>query len=180
VKEGKSNGVIFAYGQTGSGKSYTINEVLDLFEGTARVKFIQIYKGSCFDLLNRKLKIEGTEGGTVVEVDCANNGLRELVESAGRFRHEKETLMNEASSRSHSLLFVRFDKKALCLVDLAGSERVKRSNVKREGFKEATSINTSLFSLIRVINSAITSSKHIPMKDSLLTRCLHSIFAEDW
>ena len=44
---------------------------------------------------------------------------------------------------------------------------------------QATTINSSLLSLIRVIHCTITSSKHIPLRDSTLTMCLESIFTKD-
>jgi kinesin family protein 3/17 len=125
--------------------------------------------------------------------------LQELLKSGMKNRVTGATDLNEVSSRSHAVfqIFIeklfsdpiraaeikdkktkitKIQKSKLCLIDLAGSERVSKSGTKDDTlrFKEATKINLSLLSLCQVI-SALTSKtdkKHIPYRDSVLTRLL--------
>ena len=114
------------------------------------------------------------------------------------------TLMNDESSRSHSVFVVSIveietlntppevpyeppvvTKKTsrINLVDLAGSERLKKSGAQGQQRKEAAGINQSLTTLKKVIdalvnNSVEKKSKHIlvPYRESALTQLLsHSL-----
>ena len=59
------------------------------------------------------------------------------------------------------------------LVDLAGSERQNKTEATGDRLKEATKINLSLSALGNVIASLVSGkSKHIPYRDSKLTRLL--------
>ena len=94
------------------------------------------------------------------------------------------TLMNAASSRSHSIFtivvecaettkdrgeHIRVGK--LNLVDLAGSERQGKTGATGDRLKEATKINLSLSALGNVISALVDGrSSHIPYRDSKLTR----------
>ena len=60
----------------------------------------------------------------------------------------------------------------LMLVDLAGSEKVKKTHASGQTLKEAKQINKSLMVLGLVINSLVENKKHIPYRDSKLTRLL--------
>lgn len=97
------------------------------------------------------------------------------------------TLMNAASSRSHSIFtivvecadssdrgeHIRVGK--LNLVDLAGSERQGKTGATGERLKEATKINLSLAALGNVISALVDGrSSHIPYRDSKLTRLLQN------
>ncbi|KAJ6705558.1 KINESIN-4-LIKE ISOFORM X1 [Salix purpurea] len=94
------------------------------------------------------------------------------------------TVLNERSSRSHSVLTVHvqgMDLKTsavlrgnLHLVDLAGSERVDRSEVVGERLREAQHINKSLSALGDVIFSLSQKSQHVPFRNSKLTQVLQS------
>lgn len=96
------------------------------------------------------------------------------------------TLMNDASSRSHSIFSIIIEMRStddsgkecirtgkLNLVDLAGSERQKKTGATGQQLKEGTKINLSLSALGNVI-SALSEGKgkHIPYRDSKLTRLL--------
>ena len=102
--------------------------------------------------------------------------------------------MNRDSSRSHCIftIYVETAEKQpthgnekqiirmgkLNLVDLAGSERQSKTGATGTRLKEATKINMSLSALGNVIsalvdnNSAKGRKKHIPYRDSKLTRLL--------
>jgi hypothetical protein len=91
--------------------------------------------------------------------------------------------MNEESSRSHSVFQMSITynnindftikKSKLFLVDLAGSERATASaghQLKR--IEEGKAINLSLSSLGNCMNALAEKRKHIPYRDSKLTRLL--------
>lgn len=100
------------------------------------------------------------------------------------------TLMNQDSSRSHSIFTITVECTAtlgmaaedddshirvgkLNLVDLAGSERQSKTGATGDRLKEATKINLSLSALGNVISSLVDGkSGHIPYRDSKLTRLL--------
>lgn len=65
-------------------------------------------------------------------------------------------------------------KGKLNLVDLAGSERANKTGATGERMKEATKINLSLSALGNVISALVDGgkTKHIPYRDSKLTRLL--------
>ncbi|KAH8513427.1 hypothetical protein H0E87_006626 [Populus deltoides] len=155
------NVCIFAYGQTGSGKTYTMSgpnitsqedwgvnyrALHDLFQISQHrnssisyevgVQMVEIYNEQVRDLLSNVLEL-------------MNIGLMNRAVGA--------TVLNERSSRSHSVLTVHvygMDLETgavlrgnLHLVDLAGSERVDRSEAIGERLREAQHINKSLSAL---------------------------------
>ena len=93
------------------------------------------------------------------------------------------TVMNEESSRSHSIFILTVQQNnledlsqktgRLYLVDLAGSERNSKTRAVGQVLEEAKKINKSLTTLGMVIY-ALTDKKstHIPYRDSKLTRIL--------
>ena len=91
--------------------------------------------------------------------------------------------MNAESSRSHSIFVLTISQKnietgsirsgQLFLVDLAGSEKVGKTGATGQTLEEAKKINKSLSALGNVINSLTDgTSRHIPYRDSKLTRIL--------
>eukprot|EP01084_Bolivina_argentea_P181327 313180_1 len=118
--------------------------------------------------------------------------LQKYFEIGNNHRHVAETAMNRDSSRSHSVFTIIMEsviKDAidsnqenirvgkLHLVDLAGSERQTKTEATGLRFTEAININLSLSALGNVINSLTNTkskgqSKHIPYRDSKLTRIL--------
>ncbi|MCP9266192.1 Osmotic avoidance abnormal protein 3 [Dirofilaria immitis] len=179
------NGTVFAYGQTGSGKTYSM-------QGDDNVPFQKIYNEEVHDLLStnhtKKLEIkEHSERGIYVaglsmHVCHDYKACQRLMKEGSENRHVGATLMNKDSSRSHSIFTVyvevalnngsiRIGK--LNLVDLAGSERQAKTGTTGDRFKEATKINLSLSALGNVISAFVDGkSKHIPYRDSKLTRLL--------
>ena len=92
---------------------------------------------------------------------------------------------NAGSSRSHSIFSIvvecctsdgraeRIRAGKLNLVDLAGSERQSKTGATGDRLKEATKINLSLSALGNCISAlADGTSRHIPYRDSKLTRVL--------
>ena len=165
---------------------------------TVYCSFIQIYNERLYDLLQdpknenplviRQDKLAGifVEGLTeyVVEKD------REwfiLLKRGERNRVTRSTYINAASSRSHSIFQLLIEtnkvdehgmlKRAkLNLWDLAGSEKInKEEAMNQEHFEELKTINLSLTTLGKVISALGKKgkgTKHIPYRDSKVTRFL--------
>lgn len=111
-----------------------------------------------------------------------------MIKLGSSHRHVRSTKMNDESSRSHSILTMtietaeqskvkgeesKFRVGKLNLVDLAGSERQSKTQATGDGLKEANSINWSLTALGNVIKALVDNNgKHIPFRDSQLTRLL--------
>lgn len=167
-------------------------------EYSVKVSFLQIYNEELKDLLEpldqKKLRLmeDPKRGGiycqNLLEVTTTTaEHVFELLETGVKNRITFETLMNENSSRSHSIFTVRIHCKEnsaatagddllrigqLNLVDLAGSECVGRSGARNARAREAGSINQSLLTLGRVITALVDNHPHIPYRDSKLTRLL--------
>ena len=153
---------------------------------------IEIYREKLKDLISPKtdnLKIkENSESGIYIEgiVKSAFKTKEELIsifQSAENLRTVAATKLNKASSRSHFLLIIEVSfevkpglkiKGRLNLIDLAGSEKISRSEVSGTTLEEAKKINLSLSVLGKVICALSTNSRHIPYRDSKLTRLLQN------
>jgi hypothetical protein len=170
-----------------------------LGEYTVYCSFMQLYNEKLYDLLEdnerkhtlliRENKVTGIniEGLSKHEVKSVNDCLSLLV-SGENNRVVRQTKLNMASSRSHVVFQLEFEKlkpnsngklqKArLSLCDLAGSERFyPEMKFPGKHFEELRNINLSLSTLGRVVSAlAQRASKklaHIPYRDSKLTRLL--------
>lgn len=113
--------------------------------------------------------------------------IREVMTIGSKNRSVRETMMNAASSRSHSLFTITVERSEigadgkahirvgkLNMVDLAGSERLSKTGATGDGAKEAAKINLSLSTLCNVISALTDPKKHsyIPYRESKLTRLL--------
>ena len=120
-------------------------------------------------------------GVSLHQVICANDAFKLLV-YGNKNRTEGITEQNENSSRSHGILQINIESQdsnlslinkiafgKFILVDLAGSEKVSATSKINN---ESGSINKSLLALGNCINALTSNGKHIPWRDSKLTRML--------
>eukprot|EP01137_Pigoraptor_chileana_P013076 Opistho-2@66158 len=164
-----------------------------------RASYLEIYNEEIRDLLgdNPKARLElkqhpdtgvyvkGLSHITVKSVE----EIEQAMTLGYSHRTTGATLMNQESSRSHSIFTITIEASEmraedtdgkphirsgkLNLVDLAGSERQEKTGATGQRLKEATKINLSLSALGNVISALVDSNaKHIPYRDSKLTRLL--------
>jgi kinesin family protein 5 len=150
---------------------------------------LEIYRERLKDLVvqsQSSLKIKESESGVYIDGLSkvpfkSKDELISIFESAEKLRTVAATKLNRQSSRSHFLLLVEVihssdsGKKItskLNLIDLAGSEKVMKSEVSGTTMEEAKKINLSLSALGKVICALSTSARHVPYRDSKLTRLL--------
>lgn len=140
-----------------------------------------------FDKKKHEIKHDKSGRTTVTDVNVvpltSPNQVRSLLALAQSRRTVAATLMNERSSRSHSVFTLRIIGEnvltgescegSLNLVDLAGSERLEKSGAgnDKDRLKETQSINKSLSALGDVIaalgeKGEGKSDKHIPYRNS--------------
>ncbi|KAI1890554.1 hypothetical protein AGOR_G00154880 [Albula goreensis] len=161
-----------------------------------RASYLEIYNEEIRDLLGNEAKHklelkEHPERGVYVRDLSMHtvHSVREcerIMEQGWKNRSVGYTLMNKDSSRSHSIFTIHLEicntdvagedhlrAGKLNLVDLAGSERQSKTGATGERLREATKINLSLSALGNVISALVDGrSKHIPYRDSKLTRLL--------
>lgn len=161
-----------------------------------RCSYLEIYNENILDLLgnnnDEKHEIKEDPDRGIYVKNLTSVIIKEVheVEKAMNTGMERRkvgaTKMNDQSSRSHSIftLFIEMSEKdesgeekfragKLNLVDLAGSERQSKTEATGDRLKEAQKINLSLSALGNVISALVDGkSKHIPYRDSKLTRLL--------
>ena len=167
-------------------------EAEEHIEFTVQTSFMEIYLERVKDLLNiekSNLPIREEPGrgiyvdGVTEEYVTSPDECLQKIQEASENRVVAATGMNAGSSRSHSVTIIKLsatDTKTgtkkrgkLCLVDLAGSEMVRKTGAKGQQLEEAKMINKSLSALGNVINALTAGkTKHIPYRDSKLTRLL--------
>ncbi|GLB34936.1 putative TRAFAC class myosin-kinesin ATPase superfamily, kinesin family protein [Lyophyllum shimeji] len=161
-------------------------------EYLVKVSYMEIYLERIRDLLapqndNLQVHEEKTKGVYVKNLsDYYVSSAREVYEimrTGGQARIVSATNMNAESSRSHSIFLITIQQRNtetgalktgnLYLVDLAGSEKVGKTGASGQTLEEAKKINKSLSALGMVINALTDGkAKHIPYRDSKLTRIL--------
>jgi kinesin family member C1 len=140
-----------------------------------------------FDKKKHEIKHDKSGRTTVTDVNVipltSSSQVRSLLAIAQSRRTVASTLMNERSSRSHSVFTLRISGEnaatgemcegSLNLVDLAGSERLDKSGAgnDKDRLKETQSINKSLSALGDVIAALGEKGdgkgdKHIPYRNS--------------
>ncbi|KIK43747.1 hypothetical protein CY34DRAFT_803488 [Suillus luteus UH-Slu-Lm8-n1] len=164
-------------------------------------QFLEIYNETINDLLGKgefdkkKHEIKHDKSGTrVTDVNVmplpSPASVTSLLRVANSRRTVAATLMNERSSRSHSVFTLRISgtnthtgescEGSLNLVDLAGSERLNSSGAAgdKDRLKETQNINKSLSALGDVIaalgEKGEKGEKHIPYRNSKLTYLLQN------
>ncbi|XP_026849587.1 kinesin-like protein KIF18A [Drosophila persimilis] len=153
------------------------------------VSYLEVYNEHVMNLLTKSgpLKLREDSNGVVVSglrltpIYSAEELLRMLALGNGH-RTQHPTDANAESSRSHAIFQVHIritDRKTdtkrtvkLSMIDLAGSERAASTKGIGVRFKEGASINKSLLALGNCINKLADGLKHIPYRDSNLTRIL--------
>ncbi len=164
-----------------------------------RCSYLEIYSEEIRDLLAKDPKTSAkceikedaqkgvfVKGLTDVVVENEDQIFTQI-EKGIKLRTVAATNMNEQSSRSHSIFTIVVEMSTkdpvsgkdmlrvgkLNLVDLAGSERQKKTGATGDTLKEGAKINLSLSALGNVISALSEGkSKHIPYRDSKLTRLL--------
>ena len=161
-------------------------------EFSVKCQYYQIYNEKIQDLLDtRKTDLairEDKNKGIWVE-DCTEEYVESEQEMFNFFqngaanRAVASTKMNALSSRSHSLFAVIIYQRNIItessktgkiyFVDLAGSEKMAKAGIEGNAqLKEAQNINKSIMTLGMVINALTKGAKHVPYRDSKLTRVL--------
>lgn len=153
------------------------------------ISYLEVYNEQVMNLLTKSgpLKLREDSNGVVVgglvlkQIHNAEE-LIELLHFGNRNRTQHPTDANSESSRSHAIFQVHIrmvEKKTntkrtvkLSMIDLAGSERAQSTKCKGIRFKEGANINKSLLALGNCINKLADGCKHIPYRDSNLTRIL--------
>ncbi|KAG5680018.1 hypothetical protein PVAND_009551 [Polypedilum vanderplanki] len=153
------------------------------------ISYLEVYNEQVMNLLTKSgpLKLREDSNGVVVgglalkQIHNADE-LIELLHLGNKNRTQHPTDANAESSRSHAIFQVHIrmiEKKTntkrtvkLSMIDLAGSERAQSTKCKGLRFKEGANINKSLLALGNCINKLADGSKHIPYRDSNLTRIL--------
>lgn len=113
----------------------------------------------------------------------------QIINAGLEFRTLGSQMMNQTSSRSHTILNVEvyqdYDDQEmgrgvtgicgkLTLVDLAGSERIKHTKSNGLRLEEARFINTSLTALGAAVSAISENKPFVPFRSSKLTRVLES------
>ena len=159
--------------------------------------YIEIYNEIIHDLIGDSTGckiIEDNKYGLIIPearkicINSFEEGIQ-LKDIGEEKRQYKDTIINEYSSRSHTIFQLYLETSIqdnknntiknkyslLNLVDLAGSERINKEgrNMKNINNNETGYINKSLFALSNVINKlSENKNNYIPYRDSKLTRLL--------
>ncbi|PFH54337.1 hypothetical protein AMATHDRAFT_53266 [Amanita thiersii Skay4041] len=161
-------------------------------EYLVKVSYMEIYLERIRDLLapqndNLQVHEEKSKGVYVKNLSdyyvSTAREVYEIMRTGGAARVVSSTNMNAESSRSHSIFLITIQQRNtdtgaqktgnLYLVDLAGSEKVGKTGASGQTLEEAKKINKSLSALGMVINALTDGkAKHIPYRDSKLTRIL--------
>ncbi|XP_037036474.1 kinesin-like protein KIF18A [Bradysia coprophila] len=154
-----------------------------------RISYVEVYNEQVRNLLTKSGPLKLREHSTGVVIDgvaphpiCCCDDVIGLLSFGNHNRAQHPTDANYKSSRSHAIFQVHVvstNKKSglsrvvkLSMIDLAGSERGSNASHMDQRFKEGTCINKSLLALGNCIKKLAEGSKHIPYRDSNMTRIL--------
>jgi len=167
-----------------------INQLQETKEIKVGVTYLEVYNENVIDLLNPNgpmhLREDGKGGvsvaGLKVQKIHSSEQLFNLLQKGNSNRTQHPTDANAESSRSHAVFQVyvemhskengEFKYAKLSMIDLAGSERSSATGGLGARFKEGSNINKSLLALGNCINNLADGLRHIPYRDSKLTRLL--------
>lgn len=179
----------------------TFEHIFKIIQSTENTDFLvscsmlEIYNEEIRDLLSsntkKKLKLGEKQGEgffakdlSLIDMHSSAECLKMLNMGSSK-RTTIDTNMNDTSSRSHCIFTLVIETSRYCedgrkdirrgklnLVDLAGSERQKKTGATGQTLIEGTNINLSLIYLGKVISSLVNGEKHIPYRDSNLTKLL--------
>ena len=160
-------------------------------EVSIKCAMMEIYKEQLRDLLeiggSPALKVKETPNDGVYveglrsEWVTSPSELIEVIETALLMRVVSATHQNTHSSRSHLLCILEIEQKhpngtlqkgVFNLIDLAGSEKIRTLDPLSPSIEETKKINYSLSVLGQVISALSNQAKHVPFRDSKLTRVL--------
>ncbi|KAI4493090.1 hypothetical protein M0802_009640 [Mischocyttarus mexicanus] len=175
----------------------TVAELFSQIENQSRhnefnlgVSYLEIYNENVQDLLHKSTQLhlrEDSRNAVIVaglEIIPIKNAeeLLSLLSKGNKNRTQHPTDANQESSRSHAVfqVYIQITNRLsgqirhvkLSMIDLAGSERASVTGCKGARFKEGANINKSLLALGNCINNLADGIKHIPYRDSKLTRLL--------
>ena len=169
-----------------------LNRLMDSSEQESfelRMSHLEIYNEKVYDLATtsrNELFIRQDGDGNIVVADLTEKPLSTLQEFEQHYKYTKEnrftasTLLNAASSRSHSVLKFSLTRSRrnkyvttkLHLIDLAGSEDNRKTGNSKDRMIESGNINKSLFMLNQVVDALNSNAINIPYRNSKLTRLL--------
>ena len=154
-----------------------IETASEAIEFTVKVSMVEIYMERIRDLIDptkENLKIHEDKQKGIYMQDITEKYIAEdaevydLMKLGNSNRSVASTLMNEESSRSHSIFILTVTQNntedlscktgRLYLVDLAGSEKINKTGAIGQTLEEAKMINRSLTTLGKVI-TALTDKK---------------------
>lgn len=167
---------------------------------SVEVSYFEIYNEKIHDLLTNclsnkqalKVREHPVWGPYVVDLTThvvkTYQELRGWLTVGNKNRATAATMMNEKSSRSHSIFSIELNllegtsdedsgrRSKVSLVDLAGSERLYNQG-SNERIRQGVSINKSLLTLGKVISALAEQRKNqfVPYRDSVLTWLLRVI-----
>ncbi|KAI4474276.1 hypothetical protein M0804_014936 [Polistes exclamans] len=176
---------------------HTVTELFSQIENQSRhnefnlgVSYLEIYNENVQDLLHKSTQLHLREdsrnavivaGLKIIPIQNAEE-LLSFLAKGNKTRTQHPTDANQETSRSHAVfqVYIQINNRLngqtrhvkLSMIDLAGSERASVTGCKGARFKESANINKSLLALGNCINNLADGVKHIPYRDSKLTRLL--------
>ncbi|XP_053326500.1 kinesin-like protein KIF22 [Spea bombifrons] len=156
------------------------------------MSYVEIYQEKVMDLLepkNKDLPIREDKDHNILIPGLTQKTISTFSDfdehfiPASQNRTVACTKLNDRSSRSHAVLLIKVLKTQqvmpyrqltgkLYLIDLAGSEDNRRTGNQGIRLKESGAINSSLFTLSKVVDALNQGLPRIPYRDSKLTRLL--------